>query len=108
MEPALAAPITHQRFIAPWATIEPATIRSSVIGSGTPTAATATATKSAGAPYCESAESNWSFIAVGCPRCAEPRQAPAAVVPLALGPGGSGRAQCGVPIAGHAARAVAQ
>src|ERR1700722_11572122 len=108
MDPALAAAITHQRLIAPCATIDPARIRSSVMGSGTPIAAIATTTNSAGAPYCETAESNCSFIAVGCPRYAQPRQLLAAVGPSTQGPGASVRARCGVWIAGHAALAEAQ
>src|SRR5664280_635224 len=55
MEPAPATPIAHQRFMAPCEIIEPATIRSSVMGSGNPMAAMVTIPKRAGAPYCETA-----------------------------------------------------
>src|ERR1035438_1804487 len=106
MEPAPAAPIAHHRFMAPCEIIEPATIRSSVMCSGTPMAAMATIPKRAGAPYCETAARSWSFIAGGHRVVARRHRWRAAVGPSGRERGGSDRERCGERIAGRAAPAA--
>src|ERR1035437_5828898 len=106
MDPAPAMPIAHHRFMAPCDIIEPATIRRSVMGSGTPMAAMATIPKRAGAPYCETAARSWSFIADGRRVVARRHRWHAAVGLSVREPGGSGRGRCGERIAGRAAPAV--
>src|ERR1039457_6939494 len=96
--------MAHHRFMAPCETIEPVTIRSSVMGSGTPTAAMATIPKRAGAPYCETAARSWSFIAVRRPVDAR-RRWRVAVGQSVPERGGSDRERCGEGTAGHAAPA---
>src|ERR1039458_2707220 len=106
MEPAPAAPIAHHGFMAPCEIIEPATISSRVIGSGTPMAAMATIPKRAGAPYCETAARSCSFIAGGHRVAARRHRWRAVVGPSDRERGGSRRERCGERIAGHAAPAV--
>src|ERR1035441_9005097 len=105
MDPAPAAPIASQRFMAPSEIIEPATIRRSVMGSGTPIAAMGTIPKRAGAPYCETAARRAPPIASGGRVNARRHRWRVAVGLSVQERGGSGRERYGERIADHAAPA---
>src|ERR1019366_661309 len=106
MEPAPAAPIAPQRLMAPCEIIEPATIRRSVMGSGTPMAAMVTIPKRAGAPYCETAARSVSCIAFGRPVEARRHRWRVSFWLSVPERGGSGRERFGERTADHAAPAV--